>query len=65
MTTQVGIYGSALQAASFHGQERIVSLLLEHGADVNTQSRIYRSALQGRHVVAMLSFGHCSTMEQT
>ena len=41
-----GVYGSALQAASFIGHGQVVKLLLDHGADVNIQGGHYGSALQ-------------------
>ncbi|KAL4947073.1 purine and uridine phosphorylase [Aspergillus filifer] len=41
-----GYYGNALQAASFHGYQGIVRLLLDKGADVNAQGGIYGNALQ-------------------
>jgi ankyrin repeat protein len=42
---QVGKYGSALQAASAEGQEAVVKLLLDKGADMNQVGK-YGSALQ-------------------
>ena len=41
-----GVYGNALQAASFGGHKEIVELLLERGAEVNMQGGEYGSALQ-------------------
>jgi ankyrin repeat protein len=38
VTAQRGIYGTALQAASSGGYEKVVRLLLEKGADVNAQA---------------------------
>ncbi|KAJ3847393.1 ankyrin repeat-containing domain protein, partial [Lentinula lateritia] len=39
-------YGNALQAASLHGNESIVKLLLEHHADINAQGGQHGNALQ-------------------
>ena len=41
-----GPYGSALQAASFHGNAEVVALLLDNGADVNLEGGTCGSALQ-------------------
>jgi ankyrin repeat protein len=41
-----GKCGTALQAASVHGQEATVALLLKKGADVNSQGGEYGNALQ-------------------
>ncbi|KAB8238262.1 uncharacterized protein BDW43DRAFT_321300 [Aspergillus alliaceus] len=41
-----GWYGNALQAASYRGYEQIVQILLDKGADANTQSGVYGNALQ-------------------
>jgi ankyrin repeat protein len=38
-------YGTALQAASMSGHDKIVERLLEKGADVNVQSKHYGTAL--------------------
>ncbi|KAJ3885138.1 ectomycorrhiza-induced ankyrin-domain/NACHT-domain-containing protein [Lentinula edodes] len=46
VNAQGGYYGNALQAASLHGYESIVKLLLEHHADVNAQGGEYGNALQ-------------------
>jgi hypothetical protein len=40
------IYGNPLQVASYEGYEAVVGLLLEKGADVNTQGGHYGNALQ-------------------
>ncbi|EAA63168.1 hypothetical protein AN3267.2 [Aspergillus nidulans FGSC A4] len=40
-----GYYGNPLQAASARGHEKIVQILLDHGADVNAQGGKYRNAL--------------------
>ncbi|KAF6814750.1 ankyrin repeat protein [Colletotrichum plurivorum] len=37
VNAQGGRFGSAIQAASFHGHQRIVQLLLDSGADINAQ----------------------------
>ena len=41
-----GEYGSALQAASFGGEQAIVKLLLKNGAEVNAEAGIYGSAIK-------------------
>jgi ankyrin repeat protein len=43
---QGGLYGYALQAASYRGDEAVVKLLLDKGADVNAQGGEYGNALQ-------------------
>ncbi|KAH7128264.1 hypothetical protein B0J11DRAFT_524487 [Dendryphion nanum] len=39
LNAEGGIYGSALQAASFGGHEQVVKLLLDKGADLNAEGR--------------------------
>ncbi|CUS15232.1 unnamed protein product, partial [Tuber aestivum] len=46
VNAQGGFYGNALQAAACRGNESIVQLLLERGADVNAQGGEYGNALQ-------------------
>ena len=46
VNAQGGEYGNALQAASLHGHEKVVELLLSKGADVNVQAGYYGTALQ-------------------
>ena len=46
MNAKGGEYGNALQAASFKGNEAIVKLLLENGAEVNAKGGKYENALQ-------------------
>ncbi|RMZ90991.1 hypothetical protein DV736_g1777, partial [Chaetothyriales sp. CBS 134916] len=41
-----GRYGNALQAASEHGHEKVVQILLDKGANVNAQGGLFDSALQ-------------------
>lgn len=48
-----GNFGSALQAACFAGHEKVVSLLIDRGADVNVRGGQYGNALQ-----AACSGGH-------
>ncbi|CUS15233.1 unnamed protein product [Tuber aestivum] len=43
---QGGCYGNALQAAATQGNESVVRLLLENGAEVNAQGGRYGNALQ-------------------
>ena len=40
-----GKYGTALQAASFGGHEKVVELLVKQGADVNAQGGSHGTAL--------------------
>lgn len=54
-----GIYGTALQAASFHGYNETVDLLLDMGADPNIQSEYAPSALQVASAV-----GHLEVVEK-
>ena len=55
-----GEYGTALQAAALGGDQEIVSLLLDKGADVNAEGGKYGTALliasYGRHqeIVSLL-----------
>ncbi|OAG39695.1 hypothetical protein AYO21_06163 [Fonsecaea monophora] len=46
VNAQGGYYGNALQAASEHGHEKVVQILLEKGADVNVQGGYYGNVLQ-------------------
>jgi len=46
VNAQGGDYGTALQAASYGGHDRVVQRLLENGADVNAQGGHYGTALQ-------------------
>ncbi|KIJ94775.1 hypothetical protein K443DRAFT_640771, partial [Laccaria amethystina LaAM-08-1] len=46
VNAQGGVYGNALQAASYNGHEAIAKLLIEKGADVNAQGGYYGNALQ-------------------
>jgi hypothetical protein len=39
-------WGTALQAASFKGNEKLVKLLLDKGADVNAEGGYFGTALQ-------------------
>jgi ankyrin repeat protein len=48
-----GLYGNALQAASYGGNEAIVKLLLENGAEVNAEGGEYGNALQAASYKAM------------
>jgi hypothetical protein len=43
---QGGVYGSALQAASYLGNEKMVCLPLDYGVGINAQGGKYGSALQ-------------------
>ncbi|CUS10752.1 unnamed protein product, partial [Tuber aestivum] len=43
---QGGYHSNALQAAAYQGNESVVRLLLEHGAEVNVQGGNYGNALQ-------------------
>ena len=55
------MYGNALQAASYNGDEKLVELLLDKGADVNAQGGDYGNALYaasvGGHEVVELLLG--------
>ena len=46
LNAQGGLYGNALQAASYKGHEKVVQLLLEKNVDVNAQGGYYGNALQ-------------------
>lgn len=41
-----GQYGSTLQAVSYRGQEKVVRMLLDAGADANAQGGCYDNTLQ-------------------
>ncbi|CUS10698.1 unnamed protein product [Tuber aestivum] len=60
---QGGCYGNALQAATIRGNESVLQLLLERGADVNAQGGEYGNALQaaaseGKESVVQFLLGH-------
>jgi ankyrin repeat protein len=44
------VYGNAFQAASYNGHEGFVRLLLQSGAEVNTQGGYYENELQAASV---------------
>jgi hypothetical protein len=46
VNAQSRLFGTALEAASWRGDEQIVKTLLDQGADVNAQSRRHGNALQ-------------------
>jgi ankyrin repeat protein len=46
VNAQGGLYGSALQAASVQGHEKVVQMLLNAGADVNAEGGYYGDALR-------------------
>ena len=46
INAQGGLYGNALQAASFSNNDQIIRMLLDQGADVNVQGGGYGNALQ-------------------
>lgn len=58
VNVQGGVYGNALQAASYCGDETTVRLLLEHGAHVNAQGGEYENALN-----AAKKMGHRSIVK--
>ncbi|KAJ9487635.1 hypothetical protein VN97_g5652 [Penicillium thymicola] len=43
---QGGVFGSALQAASYEGHEKVTHILLDHGAEVNIQGGYFETVLQ-------------------
>jgi ankyrin repeat protein len=43
---QGGVYGNALQAASYRGNQQVVQLLLDKGANVQAQGGCFGDALQ-------------------
>jgi hypothetical protein len=54
-----GAYSTALQAATSRGSESVVRLLLERGADVRSEGKVYKSTLslaleQGHECIAQL-----------
>ena len=51
INAQGGLYGSALEAASYAGNEKVVMLLLKNGADINAQGGSYSSALKAASYV--------------
>jgi ankyrin repeat protein len=59
VNAQNGIYSNPLQAASYHGSQEVVQLLLNVGAEVNAQGGRWGNALQaasagGSHEVVQL-----------
>ena len=46
LNAQNGLFGNALQAASWSGHEKIVQMLLGKGAEINTQGGHFSNALQ-------------------
>ena len=46
VNAQNGLFGNALQAASWSGHEKIVQVLLGKGAEINTQGGHFNNALQ-------------------
>ncbi|GJC89989.1 ankyrin repeat and SOCS box protein 8 [Colletotrichum liriopes] len=46
VNAQGGHFGNALQAASLHGNQEVVELLLEKGAEINAQGGYFGNALQ-------------------
>ena len=46
INAQGGDCGNALQAASYRGHEKVVTILLDKGANVNAQDKLYSNALQ-------------------
>ncbi|KAL0632553.1 hypothetical protein Q9L58_008574 [Maublancomyces gigas] len=52
-------YGSALQAAAFHGHEEVIGLLLNHGADVNLNGGYWANALH-----AAIIQGHMKVVQR-
>ena len=57
--TRSGRHGSALQEAAFKGEEKMVDLLLEHGAEVNIYTGHFGTALQ-----AAAAAGHLSIVQK-
>jgi hypothetical protein len=54
-----GVYGNALQAASYHGHGEIVQILIDNGADVNAQggrhgNALYAASLNGHEKVVQM-----------
>ena len=58
VNAQGGVYGSALQAASYYDRDRAVEVLLSKGANVNAQGGPHGNALQ-----AALKFGFHQIVE--
>jgi hypothetical protein len=50
INAQGGLYGNALQAASYGGDEKVVQMLLDAGGEVNTQGGRFGNALQAASV---------------
>ena len=63
INAQGGEYGNALQAASYGGHEKVVTMLLDKGADINAQGGYHGHALQaasykGHEKVVRLLLNH-------
>ena len=48
VNAQGGMYGNALQAASYWGYEKLMQMLVDRGADANVQGGQYGNALRDR-----------------
>jgi hypothetical protein len=64
VNVQGEFYSSALQAASYKGNEKVIDLLLSKDADVNAQGGMYGNAPQAASDEAACDLFHCKIREE-